>query len=123
MDYLLYVAAGIAGVGFISLLIDIITMRNNSVESYEVIRCKNKTRKSSRYCYPKVVAPNGEEFFVYSANTKGHDVYQIGAYLEFYAPGLFNRKPRCKIGFYKRTLGIFFLAVAALAAYLGQNFN
>lgn len=117
MDYLLYVAGGFGILTFLSLMVDLFIMRNNEIEAYTIIRCKNKTQKARRYCYPKVVAPNGKEFYVYTAKKRGHDLYVEGETLEFYAPGLLNRKPRCRVGFFQRTYSIAIVAVMALVVY------
>lgn len=117
MDYIIYVSIGFAVLGVLSFFNDLYVKKNGTIVVLVITRCKNKTKKSRSYCYPKVEGLDGKEFYVYSAQKNGHDKYIEGDTMDFYQHPITN-KYKSLAGFYYRTLSLLGFAVLIFAAQM-----
>lgn len=119
-EYIIYFGLGFLVLAGLSIIRDIFTLKRDTIRG-EVIRCKNKTNKGKRYCYPKVDMLElgfDKEFFVYSARKKGHDYYIEGDILDFYpSKNLFGKDVyRCTIGFWNLSITLISISVLTIIA-------
>ena len=86
-EYALEIGLVIIALGTIRILRDLLVSRNSSVIKGTVSKVKNKTRKSSRYCYPKIIVNDESadiEMSFPSARKRGHDRYYEGEEISLY---------------------------------------
>ena len=118
-EYALEIGIGIIMLGIIRILRDYLITVNSSVLKGTVSKVKNKTRKSRRYCYPKIVV-HDESFDIEksfpSAKKRGHDYFTIGQEMSLYKYRSFTFKDTYKplIGFWYSSFNIMFMGVVVI---------
>ncbi len=125
-ENIIYIGIGILALGLVLAIKDLLLFKFAQTEIGFITRVKNKTRKSSRYCYPyaTVISQSGVEKQVicYSAKKRGHDRYSEGEEIKFLVYTLLGKvKFRCQIGLYKRSTWVISVGIVTLAYALYQK--